>query len=596
MCGYVGKFSINNFYSEDVYEANRFNVCRGPDDLQTLEGNQNKINYSLVFNRLSILDLTNKAAQPMQDSYGNIIMFNGEIYNHRELRKYLESRNVKFTSNHSDTEVLLHGLKLLGTKFLKMAIGQFSIMYLNRNENTLTLIRDRVGQKPLFYYKNSQDLLISTNLKTILKLKKDFDIRDDSLMEYFDTGVISAPNTLFKEVYKLQPGEVVTFSIEENFRHKKYKFWSIDNATLTNKKPFIQEEFKELLIDSIKIRQDADVKVANLLSGGIDSTTILKIAKENTSSNSLNTFSITNKGTQFDETKWINDVIEKYDVSYQKVDIDVNNIHLDLIDESIEAFDEPYSDPSTVPSYIIYKEISKHYKVAISGDGGDELLGGYTRILKTLNRSKNKHSYLNFYPAFLGSGNKLSINQQNLDNAYLSFFKDPKFLKLLNLKSSNLDEKFINFEESEYMSMINFDYRYYLPEMMMLKVDRASMANSVEIRSPFVDHRLIEYMLASNFEVTNYEDQKKPLKKILSEDFSDTFINRKKMGFVFDLKKWIYGNSHYLSDFFNKESIIVGNLNPEIMKTLSINKSNMNAQRIWRIYFIEKYLNSLKNL
>ena len=596
MCGYVGKFSINNFYGEDVYQANRFNVCRGPDDLQTLEGNQNKINYSLVFNRLSILDLTDKAAQPMQDSYGNIIMFNGEIYNHRELRKYLESRNVKFTSNHSDTEVLLHGLKLLGTKFLKMAIGQFSIMYLNRNENTLTLIRDRVGQKPLFYYKNSQDLLISTNLKTILKLKKDFDIRDDSLMEYFDTGVISAPNTLFKEVYKLEPGEVVTFSIEENFRHKKYKFWSIDNATLTNKKPFIQEEFKELLIDSIKIRQDADVKVANLLSGGIDSTTILKIAKENTSSNSLNTFSITNKGTQYDETKWINDVIEKYDVSYQKVDIDVNNIHLDLIDESIEAFDEPYSDPSTVPSYIIYKEISKHYKVAISGDGGDELLGGYTRILKTLNRSKNKRSYLNFYPAFLGSGNKLSINQQNLDNAYLSFFKDPKFLKLLNLQSSNLDEKFINFEESEYLSMINFDYKYYLPEMMMLKVDRASMANSVEIRSPFVDHRLIEYMLASNFEVTNYEDQKNPLKKILSEDFSDTFINRKKMGFVFDLKKWIYGNSQYLSDFFNKESTIVRNLNPEIMKTLSINKSNMNAQRIWRIYFIEKYLNSLKNL
>ena len=144
--------------------------------------------------------------------------------------------------------------------------------------------------------------------------------------------------------------------------------------------------------------------------------------------------------------------------------------------------------------------------------------------------------------------------------------------------------------------MINFDYSYYLPEMMMLKVDRASMANSVEIRSPFVDHRLIEYMLTSNFEVTSNEDQKKPLKKILSEDFTDTFINRKKMGFVFDLKKWIYGNSQYLSDFLNKESSIIGNLNPNIMSTLSINKSNMNAHRIWRIYFIEKYLNSLKNL
>lgn len=596
MCGYVGKFSINNFYNEEVYQANRFNICRGPDDLQTLEGNQNKINYSLVFNRLSILDLTDKAAQPMQDSYGNIIMFNGEIYNHKELREYLEGKNVKFISNHSDTETLLHGLNLLGTKFLKMVIGQFSITYLNKNDNTLTLVRDRVGQKPLFYYKNSQDLIISTNLKTLLKLKRDFHIRDDSLVEYFDTGVISAPNTLFKEVYKLQPGEVVTFSIEENFKYKKNKFWSIDNIKMTDKKPFIQEEFRELLVDSIKIRQDADVKVANLLSGGIDSTTILKIAKENTSSSSLNTFSITNKGTQYDESKWINDVITKYDVSCEMVDVDVNNIRLDLIDESIEAFDEPYSDPSTVPSYIIYKEISKHYKVAVSGDGGDELLGGYTRILKTLNRSKNKRSYLNFYPAFLGSGNKLSINQQNLHNSYLSFFKDPKFLKLLSLQSSNLEEKFINFKESEYLSMINFDYSYYLPEMMMLKVDRASMANSVEIRSPFVDHRLIEYMLTSNFEVTSNEDQKKPLKKILSEDFTDTFINRKKMGFVFDLKRWIYGNSQYLSDFLNKESSIIGNLNPNIMSTLSINKSNINAQRIWRIYFIEKYLNSLKNL
>ena len=596
MCGYVGKFSINNFYNEEVYQANRFNICRGPDDLQTLEGNQNKINYSLVFNRLSILDLTDKAAQPMQDSYGNIIMFNGEIYNHKELREYLEGKNVKFISNHSDTETLLHGLNLLGTKFLKMVIGQFSITYLNKNDNTLTLVRDRVGQKPLFYYKNSQDLIISTNLKTLLKLKRDFHIRDDSLVEYFDTGVISAPNTLFKEVYKLQPGEVVTFSIEENFKYKKNKFWSIDNIKMTDKKPFIQEEFRELLVDSIKIRQDADVKVANLLSGGIDSTTILKIAKENTSSSSLNTFSITNKGTQYDESKWINDVITKYDVSCEMVDVDVNNIRLDLIDESIEAFDEPYSDPSTVPSYIIYKEISKHYKVAVSGDGGDELLGGYTRILKTLNRSKNKRSYLNFYPAFLGSGNKLSINQQNLHNSYLSFFKDPKFLKLLSLQSSNLEEKFINFKESEYLSMINFDYSYYLPEMMMLKVDRASMANSVEIRSPFVDHRLIEYMLTSSFEVTSNEDQKKPLKKILSEDFTDTFINRKKMGFVFDLKRWIYGNSQYLSDFLNKESSIIGNLNPNIMSTLSINKSNINAQRIWRIYFIEKYLNSLKNL
>jgi asparagine synthase (glutamine-hydrolysing) len=408
--------------------------------------------------------------------------------------------------------------------------------------------------------------------------------------------VISAPNTLFKEVYKVQPGEVITISLEENYKDKRNKYWKLDDIKESDKKPFIYEEFKDLFIDSVKIRQEADVEVANLLSGGVDSTSILKIAQEHTSNNKLNTFSITNKGTKYDESKWIDDVIEKYDIQHKKVNIDVNSIQLETIHDSIKAFDEPYSDPSTVPSYIIYKEISKYYKVAVSGDGGDELLGGYERVLKTLKRSGNKNKYSKIYPAFLGSGNRLSISQKSLTNSYLSFYKDPKFMNLLNLQSHNLEEKFINNKDSEYLSMIRFDYNYYLPEMMMLKVDRASMANSLEVRSPLVDHRLIEYMTTSDFKIRNKEDQKAPLKKLLSQDFTDKFISRKKMGFVFDLRKWVYGNNQHLSDFFKFEGNIINNLNPSILKTLSINKSDMNAQRIWRIYFIEKYLNSLKNL
>tara|TARA_B100001121_G_scaffold111007_1_gene97794 strand:+ start:25 stop:630 length:606 start_codon:yes stop_codon:yes gene_type:complete len=200
------------------------------------------------------------------------------------------------------------------------------------------------------------------------------------------------------------------------------------------------------------------------------------------------------------------------------------------------------------------------------------------------------------YPGFIGTGNKLQINQKNLKGSYLSFYKDTKLMNLLKLKNSYLNDKFTDIEDSEYLSMILFDYKYYLPEMMMLKVDRASMANSLEVRSPFVDHRLIEYMINSDFEVNNEESQKLPLKKILSNDFDNSFLNRKKMGFVFDLENWVYSNSDYMNDYFRNESNFINNLNNNILKTLSINKSRINAQRIWRIYFLEYYFNSLQKI
>ena len=177
----------------------------------------------------------------------------------------------------------------------------------------------------------------------------------------------------------------------------------------------------------------------------------------------------------------------------------------------------------------------------------------------------------------------------------MTYFKDPKFLKLLNL---NNDRK-INFRDleiSEYLSMINFDLNYYLPEMMMLKVDRTSMANSVEVRSPFVDHRLIEYILKSDYSVESKKDQKEPLKKILSKDFDIDFLNRKKMGFVFNLENWIYNNSQYIEHYFKNDSNLINDMNKNIFKILSLYKTRINGQRIWRLYFLEKYLDSLKSI
>ena len=594
MCGFIGKFSNEKINQESIFQANKHIICRGPDQLRPHEGNTGDNFYSLIFNRLSILDLTDNASQPMIDEFGNILMFNGEVYNHRELRSYLENKSIQFKSSHSDTEVILHGIRVLGIDFLNKIIGQFAIFYLNKTKGVIFLARDRLGQKPLFYSKTGNKFTVSSNLKSLVKLNTNFQIDEESLAEYLETGVVSSPKTLFKNIYKLRPAEIIEVNIEDNYKIKKNLFWEPEDFIQTKKTNFIFDEFSELLKDAVNIRQNADVEVANMLSGGIDSTTIVKIASEN--NNKLNTFSVTNAGTSYNEEEWINKVVNKYQVIGKYVDINFDNINLETINESIDAFDEPYSDPSTLPSFLIYKEISKNFKVAISGDGGDELLGGYQRVIKTLNRNIFASKFFSVYPGFIGTGNKLQINQKNLKESYLSFYKDSKLMNLLKLKNSFLNDKFTDIEDSEYLSMILFDYKYYLPEMMMLKVDRASMANSLEVRSPFVDHRLIEYIINSDYEVNNKESQKLPLKKILSSDFDNSFLNRKKMGFVFDLENWVYSNSDYINDYFRNESNFINNLNKNIFKTLSINKSRINAQRIWRIYFLEYYFNSLQKI
>ena len=269
------------------------------------------------------------------------------------------------------------------------------------------------------------------------------------------------------------------------------------------------------------------------------------------------------------------------------------DIDLELINESIQIFDEPYSDPSTLPSYILSKEISKNYKVAISGDGGDELLGGYDRVYKSLKRKKFKilsGLLFKLYKPNFGTGTKIKINNENLATSYSSFFEDEKLMSLLKLNHvSKFNDKFIYYDCSEYKNLLIFDFKFFLSEMMLLKIDRTSMANSLEVRSPFVDHRLIELILSSKESYVDLKNPKKILKDYLSSDFNSDFLNRKKMGFVFDVSDWVYSNFIEIDKTF-KEGTIVNSLNKNFLKSLSTYKSRMNANRIWKLYFLEKYL------
>ena len=587
MCGYIGHISNKSVNFENLSKVNEFIKCRGPDRTleKTIINENSSLKGCLIFNRLSIIDLSTSADQPMYSPhFKTTLLFNGEIYNHRELRKELEKEGLIFNTDHSDTEVVLLGLSHFGKKFIEKLIGQFSIVFYDEKNQYLLLVKDRVAQKPLFYKISGNDVVFSSNLQSLAKYCNE-SVSDDSILSYLNLGVVRSPNTLFKNIFKLKPAEMIEVNLR-NFQYKKQNYWKL-NEFIDNKK-FSEGQFKSLLTNAIEIRQEADVPVANFLSGGLDSTYIIKNLSK--SSNKINTYSIGFDNPAYDETYWQQMVVDKYKTNhmYEKIG---SNLNIETIFNSIKAFDEPYSDPSSIPSYIISKNISKEYKVAISGDGGDELFGGYTRIVDAFTGSKKVDlSFLyKFYPSIFGSGLRMLRSSNDVKTYYHENFKDGKLMNLLKINNNTdffeLENNTI--EDPKKYAMI-LDFSFYLSEMMMVKIDRTSMANSLEVRSPFVDHRLIEYILSCDLTFDNYLG-KKIIKSELSHEFDNEFLNRKKQGFAFQLEDWIYDNLDMIeSDIKNGE--IIKEIDKNIIGKLSFIKSRVNGARIWKLYFLEKYL------
>ena len=601
MCGFLGTISKQEINIDKLRTSNEYTVCRGPDSKKEIFSNtreynglENSYNIHFLFNRLSILDLSDFAEQPMYSKeFNTFLMFNGEIFNHSELRYDLEKKGVDFISDHSDSEVVLLGISYFGIEYISKLVGQFSILFFNLNTMEVFLIRDRTGQKPLFYCIENNTLLAGSNLKSVSKLSKNKSLDLESLNTYLSLGVVPSPKTVFRNIHKVKPGEVISLNLgPEKITKNNFQYWSIDN--FIDYKTFNEEEFYDLLDDAVKIRTNADVDVANFLSGGIDSTSIVKIQSNNHIQ--TNTFSVGFSDKKYDERKWFNEVADKYKTNHAVTNIKGTFSNDDVI-KSIKIFDEPYADPSTVPSYVLSREISKHYKVAISGDGGDELFGGYTRTMDMLgasNKISNVYSKLFLvYPAFLGTGTNLKKFDNSLEDSYSAYFEDIKLLKLLGVISKhNIKEYFPKNIEHRYKQMQVFEYKLYLYEQMMLKIDRTSMANSLEVRSPFVDHRLIEYIIGHGSDYVRKENPKQMLKNLLINDFDNDFINRNKMGFVFNLEHWVYNNINLINDTINSGNV-ARNLNPNIVNQLSFIKSRINANRLWKLYFLEEYLNEI---
>ena len=595
MCGFIGKISSSSHDIENLDKANETILCRGPDSTKNISTNVDGYNVSLIFNRLSIIDLNENADQPMTSSDQNyILMFNGEIYNHQELRKSLEKR-VKFRTSHSDSEVVLNGLITHGISFVNELRGQFSIFFLNKKENTCYLIKDRLGQKPLYYNIENNSITFGSNLKSIIKLNKNFVLDDENISEYFRYGIVAENKTIFKNFYKVLPSEIIKIKLDGGslgFEITKEKYWELESFIDENN--FNTEKFFEILTESIEIRTDADVPVANFLSGGIDSTSIIKNLYDN--NKNVNSFSVRFKDPKYDESNWSRMVAEKYKTNHKEVFLS-SEINENVIHNSLSSLDEPYYDPSVVPSYVLSKEISNYYKVAISGDGGDELLGGYKRTMDSLKSKSFINNIIsklyNLYPPFLGTGNKFLSQSSNINTRYRSYLEDMNLLKLLEITPPQ-GGYVINIKDhyEDYKGLLLSDYGFYLPDMMMFKIDRTSMANSLEIRSPFVDHKLVEYIMSTKSSYIDLNNSKNILKNYLSQDFSNEFINRDKQGFVFDIENWIFQNLNLLNETLN-----AGKVNNYIPVNFALKvskyKSRINSHRIWKLYVLNHYLENL---
>jgi len=588
MCGFIGVVSKQNINNTFIKDADKFLVCRGPDDQKWSKNSLENCNTLFSFHRLSIIDLSSEASQPMSsEKYNTEILFNGEVYNHIELRDEMESNGIKFSTSHSDTETLLLGLSEYGNKFIEKVDGQFSVVLLNKINNTITLFRDRLGQKPLYYYFAEDNFIFSSNFKSVLSYKKSFKLDESQISNFLELGCIPAPHTLDKEIKKLLPAEILEFSTKKFSITNKYKYWRFEDYV--DSKKFEKAKFFDLFNKSVQKRQLSDVPIANLLSGGIDSTSIIKSQFENTG-NSINTFTIKNTEKQYDESEWASTVAAYYKTNHHEVEINGKNLSVDPF-EIIRCFDEPYSDPSIFPSYIIYKNISKKFKVALSGDGGDELLGGYKKIIISMKRgflpSIIVKVLFKLYPAKYGTAGWISNLATSPELSYLLLTTDKKLLDLLSYnRKMNFKENYFFNSADILKKLIISDYKFYFSEQMLLKIDRTSMANSLEVRSPFLDHKLIEYVLSTNFSFFDIRKSKSLLKQYLNEDFNDEFLNRDKMGFVFDLENWIFSNEKDLINIISNSPIF----KESNFKKLFEKKTRINAIRILKILTLSIFL------
>lgn len=593
MCGITGFNWSDEHLVDKMTESIRH---RGPDDMGCLVDE----NISLGHCRLSVIDISQKGHQPMSFEH-LVISYNGEVYNFKELREQLVSKGYSFNSE-TDTEVVLKSYHCWGSKCVDKFNGMWAFCIYDKSTGMVFLSRDRFGIKPLYYYFDGDRFIFASELKAIRQCGVKMRINSDGLNSFFFQKYIGGDMTIFENCYKLRASENLLFDIGRKHIDRTQYYNLEQHIEGFKQKPVKErlEEIEGILTDAVKSRLIADVPVGAFLSGGVDSSLISAIIAGD--KRNFDTFSIGFKDTSYDEVEYSRQVSRHIDTNHH---VEYADIDEEMIKHVITNMDEPFGDASIIPTYLLSKITRQKVTVSLSGDGGDEVFGGYDSY-QAYNLARYIPSPLvklvkplvNLFPPSekkLGAGFKLKkfINDyvDGTEQRHLSWmasFGEAERSELLNDRFVPMDS-FSRFSGAEGLLSVQLNDIYnYMAEDILKKVDLASMLNSLEVRVPFLDHRLVAMVLSlpQQYKIRMFRT-KWLLKKIATAHLPSQIVHRKKSGFTVPTSRWIR-ESEFIRDLITNRRYYDNQLlNYDYVKKLfdnHLDRKEDNARKLWLVF------------
>ncbi len=581
MCGIVGFLGQNK--QEQTLEAMlEIQAHRGRDDRGISIQKLANTYVHLGHNRLSIQDTSNDGHQPFISTCGDYsIVFNGEVYNFKSIRKDLETLGHQFISN-SDTEVILYAYKAWGIACLEKFIGMFALSLLDKKKNTLYLVRDRAGVKPLYYYTYEDTFIFSSEIKSFHE-HQDFKkiLHKEVLPYYFQMGYIPAPHSIFKNLYKVEAGHYLSYDLEKH-TYNNTCYWSVDNAYKKEKfdksESEVLNDLENLLEDAISLRMVSDVPVGVFLSGGYDSSLVTALLSKK--HKDLHTFTIGFKDKRYNEAKHAKEIASYLGTKHEEYYLSSKEL-LSQVALLPFYYDEPFGDSSALPTMCLSQMASKRVKVALSSDGGDEVFCGYSKyfflekfssifrskykkilLQNTLNSISSKHiAQVNtLLPKKYQQSNiedkyhkfQRAFNAENISQMFVEASSPVSAKEVKKLLHSAFDRKYFEkfkHKDQEHLlnNMMRIDYQTFMSDDVLTKVDRATMSASIEGREPLLDHRLLEYMARVPTALKYKNKEGKYLsRQILYKHIPPSLIDKPKAGFQVPLQEWLTNDLKYL--------------------------------------------------
>ncbi len=573
MCGLVGFIAEKR--QDNAIDAMLDQLAyRGPDDRGVLISSESGHHVHLGQNRLAIQDTSKKGHQPFVSQCGNlVIVFNGEVYNFHAIKARLEKLGHAFISG-SDTEVILYAYKQWGIACVDEFIGMFAFAILDKIQQHIIIVRDRAGVKPLYYYHDQQVFAFSSELKSFHQLDSfDKKLNYAALPNYFQFGYIAAPDTIFEGAYKLKPGHYLTYDLKSATYETK-QYWDLEDyylqAKFSHSELEIRNELEELMFDAVNLRMISDVPVGVFLSGGYDSSLVTALLAQD-KSRKLHTYTIGFNDKRFNEAEHAKRIAEHLKTDHTEYYVDNQDL-LEKVTLLPWHYDEPFADSSALPTMIVAELARKHVTVALSADGGDEVFCGYSKYFM-LQRFANvfgnafKKNTINVLLKCFNERQVAMINHclpskyqaTNIEQKYLKFkramqAKDlsemfsqassyvPQSDVVQLIKINSASGRIFQFNDSfSFMdNMMLADYKAFMVDDVLTKVDRATMSCSLEGREPLLDHRISEFMARVPLSIKYKNKQGKYLaRQILYKYLPAALVDKPKAGFQVPLQQWL---------------------------------------------------------